>query len=126
MPIRLSKTQAKQYGLPVKNASKRPARRADGYASQLEADYAQVLRHDSMVRLWQYEAIRLILAPKTTYLPDFLVVTAKGTLEIHEVKGFLREKDNVKVKVAARLFPMFRFFLVRKLNGLWDYQAIHS
>jgi hypothetical protein len=47
---------------------------------------------------------------------DFAVMTASGVLEMHEVKGFMTEDANVKLKVAASQYP-FVFRLVRKAKG---------
>jgi hypothetical protein len=126
MPLRLSKSQAKAYGIRAPKATVSTRQRYGGYASNWEREYAAHLEYDSKVLHWKYEAIRLILAPKTTYLPDFLVVTYRRPLEFHEVKGFWREKDRIKVKVAARMFPMFTFIGVRKVNGLWEYEQFDS
>jgi hypothetical protein len=126
MPLRLSKTQAKQYGLRAPKAATSTRQRYGGYASSWEREYADYLSQDMTIKAWQYEAIRLILAPKTTYLPDFFVTRLDGRLEIREVKGYLREKDNIKLKVAAKMFPMFRFYLVRKVGDRWDHKLINS
>ncbi|MGD0968655.1 MAG: hypothetical protein ABR949_10240 [Candidatus Aquilonibacter sp.] len=59
------------------------------------------------------------LAPDTRYTPDFAVMLADGSLEMHETKGFMREDALVKIKLAAELFP-FRFFLVKRDRDGWD------
>lgn len=67
--------------------------------------------------LWfHFEPFALKLAPKTTYTPDFLVQLASGHLEVHEVKGFWQEDARVKIKVAASMFPVFRFIAVQKAD----------
>lgn len=92
------------------------------FRSKLEAAYAlhlearkiarQVLKH-------RYEGIRLRLAKGAHYTPDFFVVLVDGSLELHEVKGFWREAARVRIKVAAELFPEFRFLAVRRVKGEW-------
>lgn len=67
---------------------------------------------------YAFEAIKLRLADNTSYTPDFFVMLSNGDLECHEVKGFMREDANVKIKVAAELFP-FRFYLVRLKSKAW-------
>lgn len=74
-----------------------------------------------------YEPFRIILADKTTYAPDFLVVYA-DRFEIHEVKAGTKEKlkgkwtgkyipfsrgdeSLTKLKICARLFPWWKFRL---------------
>ncbi|QLG96734.1 DUF1064 domain-containing protein (plasmid) [Pseudomonas yamanorum] len=65
--------------------------------------------------LWyQFEPFRLVLAPRTTYNPDFLVQLASGYLEVHEVKGVWMDDARVKIKVAAKMFPVFKFIAVMK------------
>jgi hypothetical protein len=66
---------------------------------------------------YQFEPFKLVLAPKTTYAPDFLVQLASGHLEVHEVKGFWTDDARVKIKVAAEKFPIFKFIAVMKVDG---------
>ncbi len=73
--------------------------------------------------LWcKFEAIKFRLADNTHYTPDFAVMKADGQMEFHEVKGYMMDDANVKIKVAAEMFP-FRFFLVKarakKDGGGW-------
>lgn len=57
--------------------------------------------------------VNLRLADKTFFRPDYLVIAADGTLELHETKGFMEDDANVKLKVAAELYPWFRIVLVK-------------
>lgn len=67
--------------------------------------------------LWySFEGMTLRLADRTTYTPDFVVMLADRTLEMHEVKGFWTDDAKVKIKVAAEKFP-FRFVAVRMVKG---------
>lgn len=61
---------------------------------------------------WAFEPIRLRLADGTFYKPDFVLLDLDG-IEIHEVKGFMREAARVRLNVAAELYP-FAFYLIRK------------
>lgn len=93
------------------------ALRTDGYASQLEADYAAVLeleRRAGTIHAWMYQPLRLILADRCTYEPDFLVIHNSGELEFRETKGYFREDAKIKTKVAARTFPWFTFVVVQR------------
>jgi hypothetical protein len=74
--------------------------------------------------LWhKFEAVKLRLADNTFYSPDFAVMLADGTLEMHEVKGFWQDDARVKIKVAASIYP-FRFIAVtaraKKHGGGWE------
>lgn len=62
--------------------------------------------------LWyKFEAIKFRVAPDTFYTPDFMVMLADLTMEVHEVKGHWVTAARIKIKVAADLYP-FRFIAV--------------
>lgn len=91
--------------------------------NQTEARYAghlDGLKHAGKVVAWAYEAVKLRLANRTFYTPDFLVVMADGGIEIHEVKGHWEDDARVKIKVAARLYPWFHFRAVKSARGGWE------
>lgn len=70
--------------------------------------------HDGKIKWFAYEPFRLRLADNTTYTPDFAYLTTGGQLVFVEAKGpFMRDDANVKLKVAAEMYP-FRFFLYRQ------------
>ena len=96
--------------------------------NKLETAYAwelERLRRDHLkVLSYEYEAITLHLAPRTTYTPDFMVMTNDGEIEFHEVKGFMRDDAAVKLKVAAAKFWHFRFFLVKSGKGGWQVEEV--
>ena len=64
---------------------------------------------------FSFERHNLKLADRTYYKPDFEVMLTDGGIEFHEVKGFMRDDANVKIKVAAQQFPQYVFRLVQ-----WD------
>ena len=89
------------------------------YAAHLEA-----LKFAGDVLWWKFEGVKLRLADNTFLTVDFPVMTRSGLMEMHEVKGFMEEDANVKLKVAASLYP-FVFKLVRKgKGGTWDVREI--
>jgi len=96
-----------------------------GKMNGLETDYSERLE---MVRLaghivrWRFESVRLKLAKKTTYLPDF-AVTYDDHVELHEVKGRWLSSARVKWKLAAELYPEFRFIAVTRVDGNWIEEA---
>lgn len=93
-----------------------------GKMNKTEARYADYLAGEQAagrIRWFKFEAIKLRLADRTTYTPDFPVLTASGAIEFHEVKGFWRAAARVKIKVAAELFP-FRFVAVTRRAGGWQ------
>lgn len=98
----------------------KPADLVLGYDAErmngLEARYAmrlEAMRAAGELACWKFEAVKLRLADKTFYTPDFLVIHLNGDIEFHETKGFWRDDARVKIKVAAELFPMFSFVAVQ-------------
>ena len=77
---------------------------------------------------YAYEPIKLRLAKKTFYTPDYLVQDGDGFLEIHEVKGFMQDDAAVKLKVTARTYPMLKILVIRKRSkkdgGGWSIQEV--
>lgn len=94
-----------------------------GRMNKTEAFYAQrleLLKRAGEIVDWRFEAIKLRLADGTFYTPDFLVVLLAPPNEFHEVKGHWRDDARVKFKVAAELFPMFRFRALRRAGASWE------
>lgn len=81
---------------------------------QLYSDHLARLQSDGVIASYAYEPITFKLAHRCTYTPDFLVVLPSGSVEIHEVKGFLREDAAVKFKVAAHANPWATFVMIKK------------
>lgn len=97
--------------------------------NSLEASYAQhleELRLQGEIAWWGYEPLKLRLADKTTYSPDFLVIRSDGVVEVHETKGRWHDDARVKIKVAAEFFWFFRFVAIqavpKKHGGGWKYE----
>lgn len=85
-----------------------------GKRNKAEAAYENFLelRKNAGEILWhRFEAIKLRLADKTFYEPDFAVMLSDGQMEIHEVKGHWEDDARVKIKVAAEMYP-FRFIAI--------------
>lgn len=98
-------------------------RHQPGVMNKTEAAYSKhldVLKAAGDVLWWAFEGVKLKLADKTYYTPDFMVIRAAGCeVEFHDVKGWRSEDDaRVKIKVASRLFP-FRFAEVRSDKREW-------
>lgn len=74
-----------------------------------------------------FEVFTFKLAPDTRYTPDFVVMLADGTLEAHEVKGYMEDDAWVKLKVAAQLIPL-QFVLAKKRakkdGGGWEIKRV--
>jgi hypothetical protein len=113
---------------PGQKAARAP-KRADGYASRLEARYAEhltALVRAGEVAEWWYEPFSIKLAPNTFHRPDFLVQLADGSMELHECKGFFRDDALVKSKITASMYP-FPYLVCRwgKASG-WVVERIEE
>ncbi len=90
--------------------------------NKTERAFAEMLNQNLSSRQYQWarEPLKLRLAGRTWYTPDFgvwylfNVEASLGNLTLVEVKGFMRDDASVKIKVAANLYPMWRFLLVRR------------
>ena len=99
------------------------------YASSYEADYAkrlQLLKLAGEIKDWSHEPTKFQIAWDCRYKPDFRVVTNDNVIEYHEVKGWMRDDANVKLKVSATLFPHYRFVLVTKKDGNWVHKQVKT
>ena len=94
----------------------------NGEMNKTEAAYAAYLdslKKDGVIADYRFEAVKLRLAEKTFYTPDFMVLMPDFSFEMHEVKGFWEDDARVKIKVAAAQFP-FKFVAIRKTKNGWD------
>ena len=95
-----------------------------GQMNKTESAYAAHLEAQKGLSIawYKFEAIKLRLADKTFYTPDFAVMRNDGQIELHEVKGFWQDDARVKIKVAADMYP-FKFIAVKvktkKDGGGW-------
>lgn len=99
------------------------------FKSKLEAEYAQMLEaqaRSGLIKSWMYEGITVRLADGVRFTVDFNVLALDGSLSMVETKGFLREAARVRLLVAARMFPMWSWFLVRKKRGAFVVEAIRG
>ena len=97
-----------------------------GQMNKTEAAYAQHLelqKHAGLIQWYKFEGMKFRLADNTFYTPDFSVLNADNSMEMHEVKGFWQDDARVKIKVAADLYP-FAFIAVKakakKNGGGWE------
>ena len=87
------------------------------------ADHLELRKRGGEVKVYEFERFKLKLADKTYYTPDFLVVLADDTIELHEVKGHWEEDARVKWKATADRYPIFRFVAVTGGPGKWRYEV---
>ena len=111
---------------------------------RLYAEYLDLRVAAQEIASWRFGLVKLRLANKTWYTPDFMVTPLLNVnellerrreaerngevedflpavylcrLEFHEVKGFMRDDAAVKIKVAAAMYAQFRFVLVRRVKA---------
>lgn len=87
--------------------------------SSWEANYGRYLefqRVNGMIRSWQHEPETFwfegIKRGTCSYLPDFKVTTLNGTVEYHEVKGWMDHKSKTKIKRMAKYHPLIRLIVI--------------
>lgn len=111
---------------PVKKTGRQRPHHEPGRMNKTEAAYSRHLearKHLGEIIRWRFEPIKFRLADKTFYTPDFMV-TCVDHIEIHEVKGFMEEDANVKIKVAAELNPEFLFIVVKKEKDNFTFREV--
>ncbi len=87
--------------------------------NKLERSFARALGEGILkppYHRWAREPIKVRLAGHTFYTPDFGVWFPYGPdpFTLIETKGWLREDAAIKLKVAADLYPEWRWLLVRR------------
>lgn len=118
---------------PVEPA--KPVTRVPKGPNKTEARYGLVLearKRIGEISGYEFGAVTLKLADDVRYTPDFLVVLpdlsgsnmSGPRIELHEVKGFMREDARIKLRVAAKQFPFFTFRLCRIIQGSWSIEEV--
>ena len=96
--------------------------------NKLEAAWGRelaMLQMTGRILWYEYEPLRLPLAGRCSYRPDYGVALPGYRRAWCEVKGPHAWEDSiVKLKVAARTWPDVPFWLVRKVNKRWDVRRV--
>jgi hypothetical protein len=107
---------------------------ADGM-NKTERSFSETLviaKSRTLIVDWYREPVKLRLAGRTWYTPDFLVecfdLHEHEPLTFIEVKGWMRDDAAVKLKVAARTYQCFRWLLVTRygLHGWTVREVTHT
>lgn len=77
------------------------------------SNHLELLRKSGTIIEFLFQPVKLKLAGKTFYTPDFFVILP-DVVEVHETKGFMRDDAAVKIKVAAKMFWFWKFKLVKE------------
>lgn len=114
------KTKIERYGTvagPRPGASWKAGWRVIGgqrryFRSQWEANYAyylEWLRLSGKITKWEHEPetfwFEEIRRGVRSYLPDFRVTYSDGRVEYHEVKGWMDDRSNTKIKRMRKYYP---------------------
>jgi hypothetical protein len=125
---RLNREQAKALGVGHL-WPKAPRPPSDGM-NKLEREFLERLRAARDAHTFQHiwrEPVKLRLAGRCWYTPDFATVTSLYELIFWETKGgFFREDAAVKLKVAAETYPCFKFVLVVREKRTWECRSVTS
>ena len=130
MPIRLTPQELKMLLQKNKNPNQCQSnvQHPRGRMNNTEFQYCarlELQRLAGEIAGYMFEAYKLKLADRTYYTPDFMVIHTDGSIEFHEVKGFMRDDAAVKLKVAADKFCWHRFYLVRKDKQGWTIKLVN-
>ena len=92
--------------------------------SKLEIDFAahlELLKRAGAILNFKFNSVKVKIAEfKCWYMPDFLVMWPDA-FELVEVKGHWEEDALIKFKVAATLYPEYRWCAVQRVKGVWQY-----
>lgn len=87
--------------------------------SRWEANYALYLEHlksKSYIADWSHEPetfwFEKIKRGVRSYLPDFKVTLSDGSIEYHEVKGFMDDKSLTKIRRMKIYHPKIKLVLI--------------
>lgn len=89
------------------------------YRSRWEANYArylQSLKLDGSIQEWEHEPETFwfegIKRGCVSYLPDFRVTNIDGSIEFHEVKGWMDERSVTKIKRMTKYHPHIKLIVI--------------
>lgn len=91
------------------------------YRSRWEANYARYLewlKSQSLIADWSHEPEVFwfdgIKRGSVSYLPDFKVHNTDGSVEYHEVKGWMDSRSKTKIRRMAKYHPNVKLLVIRE------------
>lgn len=114
----------KQFGrgAPVPRKKGHRPTHTPGVPNKLEKDYANhlhILELAGEITSYKFESVKLKLAHRCHYTPDFQVVLPSGRIQFHETKGHWEDDAVVKIKTAAAMYPEYDFLSIQRKHGTW-------
>ena len=107
---------------PLKTALELRPTTDEAKLNKLETAWLDVLRNRGYVWIG-IQNITLKLGDDCRFTPDFWALDA-GRLMAFDTKGFMRDDALVKLKTAARAYPLFLFIVVTRESGEWTEREI--
>jgi len=93
------------------------------FRSSWEANWARYLgwlKSIGEIKAWDYESDRFEFAKITRgsrlYTPDFKVVNSDGSVEFHEIKGYMDSVSATKIKRMAKYFPRVKLLVITQVE----------
>lgn len=89
------------------------------FRSKAEANYAlylDFLKSQNQIKGWLYEVKWFEFPVKhgaTRYLPDFQITNNDGSIEYHEVKGYITSRAKTQLKRMAKYYPQVKLILIQ-------------
>src|ERR1700733_3907156 len=91
------------------------------FRSSWEANYARFLNYlmsIGEIKEWDFEPEEFefvgIKRGTRFYLPDFKITNKDGSVEYHEVKGYMDATSRTKLKRMAKFYPHIKIVLIDK------------
>lgn len=91
------------------------------FRSKWEANYAlylDFLVKNNDIKSWDYEIETFIFHEiqfgTRSYTPDFKIVNNDGSVEFHEIKGYMTSRSKTQLKRMAKYYPDVKLILVDK------------
>jgi hypothetical protein len=114
-------TAVHRHGASWKAAWREIGGKRKYYRSRWEANYArylQWLKEQGSIEDWSHESdvfwFEGIRRGVVSYLPDFKVTTISGSVEYHEVKGWMDSRSRTTIKRMAKYHPTVRLVVADK------------
>jgi predicted nuclease of restriction endonuclease-like RecB superfamily len=143
MKVRTPMTIKQSYSMA--NGGKREDLNNQYFRSSWEANYARYLNwlvERGEIAEWKFEPDTFefteIKRGNRFYTPDFKITNKDGSIEYHEVKGYMSEDSRIKLKRMAKYFSEIKLILIdkesykvlsRQLRNIipnWEWNEKHS
>lgn len=121
-------THRRGHGVKARGRKRKQPGEMNGVERRMYAELTKD-RDEGRIAEFAYESHKLRLADRLHYTPDFWILHNDGTIEFRETKAAWRDKKTkqfkphweddarCKIKVAAELFPWYRFTAYSDVRG---------